>query len=244
MRVSSRAKRVISAAGLEPAARKARDFLSGPTDRRGPDDDAVLSAALAYFLRVGDNCIDVGAHAGGILADIVRLAPDGKHHAFEPIPALAENLRRKFPHVAVHNAAVGEGSGTTTFEWVKTRPAVSSIQADPRVTDGQQVETIEVPLVRLDDVVSDPVAFIKIDVEGAEEGVLAGAAETLARNRPLVVFEHGLSAAVYGSPSESIYDLFSAAALRVFSVAGAGPYSREEFVEVVQRGGVWNFAAH
>jgi FkbM family methyltransferase len=244
MQVPSRAKRVISALGLEPAARTARGFLERPTARRAHSDDDILRAALAYVLRSDDNCVDVGAHGGNILSAIVRLAPEGRHLAFEPIPDLAEQLRRRFPRVAVHNAAVAEESGQTTFEWVKTRPAVSSIRADPRVTEGQQVETIQVPLVRLDDVVTDSVAFIKIDVEGAEEGVLAGATETLARHRPLVVFEHGLSASVYGTSSGRIYDLLSAAMLRVFSVSGEGPYSREQFVEVVQSGDVWNFAAH
>ena len=244
MNVSARAKRAISAAGLEPAARHARDLLSGPAVRRAHADDVILSAGLAYLLRPEDNCVDVGAHAGGILKDIVRLAPDGRHLAFEPIPALAEQLRADFPGVTVHAAAVAKDRGETTFEWVKTRPAVSSIRADPRVADGQEVETIRVPLVRLDDVVEHPVAFLKIDVEGAEEGVLQGAAETLSRNRPLVVFEHGLSASVYGTSSASVYELLSAAGLRVFSVRGDGPYTRDQFVEVVHSGDIWNFAAH
>lgn len=243
MHVSARTKRLITAAGLEPAARAARDMLSGPKVRRGRRDDAILCAALAYLLRADDNCIDVGAHSGDILAHIVRLAPAGNHMAFEPIPALAAELQREFPRVAVHNAAVAGESGSSTFEWVKTRPAVSSLRADPRVKGGEDIEQIDVKLVRLDDLVTAPVAFIKIDVEGAEEGVLVGASETLARYRPLVAFEHGLSAAVYGTSSGRIFDLLHAATLRVYSASGEGPYSRDQFDEVVQRGAVWNFVA-
>jgi hypothetical protein len=44
---------------------------------------------------------------------------------------------------------------------------------------------------RLDDLIPEgiPIAFIKIDVEDAQVGVLKGAANLLRRNKPVVVFE-------------------------------------------------------
>ena len=54
-----------------------------------------------------DCCIDVGAHEGSILAHMVEFAPLGRHLAFEPIPAMAAELRRSFPQVEVHQVALG-----------------------------------------------------------------------------------------------------------------------------------------
>ncbi|MEM6320798.1 MAG: FkbM family methyltransferase, partial [Bacteroidota bacterium] len=48
---------------------------------------------------------------------------------------------------------------------------------------------------------------IKIDVEGGEYGVLKGGAATIKREKPVIIFEHGLGAAdVYGTTPEMMYD--------------------------------------
>ena len=55
---------------------------------------------------------------------------------------------------------------------------------------------------------SDRIALIKIDVEGAELEVLEGGKSVISRDKPLVIFEHGLGAAdCYGTTPEDIYDL-------------------------------------
>ena len=69
-------------------------------------------------------------------------------------------------------------------------------------------------------------AFVKIDVEGAEEEVLLGALETLRRHRPLVAFEHGLgSADVYGTTPDRIHDLLCGQlGYEIYGLDGDGPY--------------------
>jgi len=53
-----------------------------------------------------DGCaVDVGCHVGKVLEEILHAAPDGEHHAFEPLPHLAERLRHEFPSVAIHEVA-------------------------------------------------------------------------------------------------------------------------------------------
>ena len=50
--------------------------------------------------------------------------------------------------------------------------------------------------------------LIKIDVEGAEGAVIEGAIETIKRNQPYIILEHGgKSSSAFGYSSSEIYDL-------------------------------------
>jgi FkbM family methyltransferase len=154
-------------------------------------DQASVERILRARLRPASNGIDVGAHRGDFLRHLLRLAPSGRHMAFEPIPDMAAALRRDFPSVDVRPFALSNRSGRTSFVYLPTRPAWSGLKPQPCPVDVES-EPIEVDLARLDDLV--PVAraidFIKIDVEGAELEVLEGAVETIRRCRPHVLFEH------------------------------------------------------
>ena len=55
--------------------------------RRNSVDELHMTAILASILR-RDSCgVDVGAHSGSVTETLVRVAPDGHHLAFEPLPA-------------------------------------------------------------------------------------------------------------------------------------------------------------
>lgn len=209
---------------------------------RNERDDRHLIAMLPSILREDSNAIDVGAHRGGILREIVRVAPNGHHVAIEPLPVFAERLTSAFPSVTVHAAAAAERAGSSQFQWVELAPEYSGLLRRSDVTS--QPVTINVPVVRIDDVAPERPAYIKIDVEGGEEGVLRGAQETLARYRPVVSFEHGTPGfSVYGTTPEAVYALLTEPGLRVFDMDGAGPFSLDEFVEIVAVGERFNFLA-
>jgi FkbM family methyltransferase len=221
------------------------------TERRHPAlhrdriDNERTAMILALALREDSCCIDVGAHSGTILREMVRLAPRGRHVAYEPIPALAEGLRAEFPSVDVRAAAVSDRTGETTFIHVVSVPAMSGLRL--RQFDGPvQSETLHVRLESLDDSLPDFVpAFIKIDVEGGELGVLQGAQRMLATHRPNVLFEHGKGAAeVYGTTSADVHALLTEAGLRIFDLDGGGPYSASQLTEEFDRNARWNWFAH
>ena len=48
---------------------------------------------------------------------------------------------------------------------------------------------VVVPTFRLDDLVEGPVGFLKMDVEGAEGRVVAGATQLIERDRPIITTE-------------------------------------------------------
>jgi FkbM family methyltransferase len=225
--------------------REARSAFS-PSERRELRDEHALYVVLATVLGPNSSAVDVGANEGAVLESIVRLAPNGRHTAFEPIPQLHEQLLKRFPTVDVRRAALSDTAGTTTFAHVIGAPAYSGLRERGDLPPGaSKVQRIEVSTERLDDVLADgPVPrLIKIDVEGAELSVMRGGIETLQRHRPYVLFEHGSGGAdMYGTHPNEVFDLLADARLRVFDLEGSGPYSRERF-EATFPEPIWNFLA-
>lgn len=217
-----------------------------PLERREQCDDRGLKIVLASVLSNSSNAVDVGANEGHVLDLIVRLAPAGRHTAFEPIPELYESLIARFPAVDVHRSAVSDTAGTAEFTKVLDAPAYSGLrQREDLPPEAQQVQRVSVRTERLDDVLENgpAPALVKIDVEGAELGVMQGAIETLQRHRPHVVFEHGAGGAdLYGTQPTQVFDLLDGVGLRIFDFDGNGPYSRDRFEETFTAP-IWNFLA-
>jgi FkbM family methyltransferase len=218
--------------------------------QRDQSDFQQMRRLLAFTLEVGGNCIDVGAHRGAVLAEMVRVAPEGRHLAFEPIPELCELLRQNFPTVEVHQAALSSQPGSSEFAHVRGHAeGWSGLRFRP-LPGGEQaeIENIEVRLEVLDQVL-DPdyrPAVIKIDVEGAEQQVFEGALSTLRRHRPVVIFEHGSgSAETYGTRPSDIYSLLrDEVAYRIVDLDGNGPYTLSDFERTFYTMQRVNFVAH
>jgi FkbM family methyltransferase len=184
------------------------------------------------------NCIDVGAHTGDLLSDMVAAAPRGNHIAVEPLPEFAAKLRAGYPAVEVVEAALSDRDGSDEFFRVTSAPGYSGLRLRPLDRPDERVERIEVSVRRLDDLAPPDrsVRLIKIDVEGGELDVLRGGLATLTRHQPYVAFEHGSpSVAAYGSTSAELFDfLVGKIGLRISLLddwlAGRPPLSRDEFI--------------
>jgi FkbM family methyltransferase len=135
--------------------------------------------------------VDAGANLGVYSYWLSRLS--SKVFAFEPHPAMAQFLRRaRLKNVEVHQVALSDAEGEATlhvpkFDGLHGSAGHGSIGQQ---FEGTAVEQIRVPLRRLDDVIgTSDVGFVKIDVEGHELAMLAGAAGTFARCRPTLLVE-------------------------------------------------------
>lgn len=232
--------------GVGHRLRQVKRAFEPDSVRRDRDDNDHLRAILGAILQPDSNCIDVGAHEGVFLSDITRLAPRGRHIAYEPLPDLAAELARRFPSVDVRRRALSDHQGEAEFAHVVTRPGWSGFRERP-YPDRETVRRISVRTESLDTAIPPDYVphFIKIDVEGAEEQVLRGAMETVRRHRPIVALEHGLgSADYYGTRPETIHTMLTVGAgLSIFDLDGGGPYSAEAFVRAYERSQRVNFLA-
>jgi FkbM family methyltransferase len=230
---------------IERPARAARRMLLPAHVRADIRDHELLVALMERELREDSDCLDVGAHAGSVLREMVRIAPRGHHVAWEPLPAFAARLRSEFPGVEVREAALADGSGERELTHVVDEPGWSGLAARPTPRGGP-TEAIAVRCERLDDVLPTGLRprFVKIDVEGAEALVLRGARRTLREHRPLVAFEHGAGSAEYhGTGPADVHGLFEQLGYEIFGLDGDGPYDVERFSEIFASGERVNFVA-
>ncbi len=205
-----------------------------------------LRKLLKSVLKEDSNCIDIGAYRGRVLAEILHVAPHGKHIVYEPLPHLNSYLRERYPAVDIRLAAVSNEVGETSFTYVKNIPAESGFH-ERFHTEDQQIEKFAVKTEALDRCLPAGYvpALIKIDVEGAELQVFEGAIETISRYKPVIIFEHGKGGAVYYNtqPQQVFKLLTEKAGLRIFDMDGSGPYTLDQFKEAFARDASWDYVA-
>ena len=214
-----------------------------PGARQALREEIAIRAILAITLYGDSTYVDVGANRGQILGEAVRVAPRGRHLAFEPIPTVAADLARAFPGVDCRQLALGARRETAEFCHFRKLEGWSGLRRSPQISDERgDPEYIAVTVSTLDAEIGDRIPrVVKIDVEGAELGVIEGARTLLSEARPVVIFEHVASAAtLYGSSSETLWDLLTELDYEIFSVEGDGPCTRRMFAE---RTGVVNWFA-
>ncbi len=135
--------------------------------------------------------VDVGANCGLYTRKLSRLS--SRVHAFEPSHKMAELLRRtSAPNVSVHQIALSDQSGDADLFIPRDRDELiyGLASLEPRqASSDQAVVSTKVPTDRLDAVVREGVAFVKIDVEGHELNVLNGAIELLEHSQPVFLVE-------------------------------------------------------
>ena len=164
--------------------------------RRAVRRGAVVERVVDAVVRPGDTVLDIGAAQGLFTARLLGLVGrTGAVHAFEPNPMHADRLRqmaRRRPGLVLHTVALSNRTGTAQLMVPvldgAQNPGLGSLEDLHRKMTAE-VDTIDVPVTTLDDVLGDRrVAFIKCDVEGHEDEVLAGAATTLG-HLPTILIE-------------------------------------------------------
>jgi FkbM family methyltransferase len=153
--------------------------------------NARMDRLYARFLKRGDLAFDIGAHVGDRVSSFRRLGASVV--ALEPQPGPARVIRLihgRDPAVTLVQAAAGDREGEVMLRINSANPTVSTVSADfvqaaggAGGWEGQVWDrTLLVPCVTLDRLIAAHgcPAFIKIDVEGFEDHVLAGLSRPVA----------------------------------------------------------------
>ena len=154
--------------------------------------EPAVTAVVQRHLRPGQCFVDIGASFGyfSVLAGTI-VGPAGRVAAFEPGPQnqslLLLNLAANHVTCAdVHQMALAERRGICMYSHSGANGFISAFTGDA----AQLATHSLVQVATLDTVLGDtPVDMMKIDVEGAEGLVFAGAERTLERFRPMLLFE-------------------------------------------------------
>jgi FkbM family methyltransferase len=246
-------KKIIKRSPLAPLAASVYG-LALPAETRGAllrnfRYDRQTVEVMRRVLAPQSSCIDIGAHDGEILRQMMKLAPRGRHVAFEPIPHLAAALRARFPEVAVHEAACANSAGSAEFVLVENAPAYSGLRPRPYDRPDVALRNIRVQVVRVDDVVRHAVSLIKLDVEGGEYDALLGAERTMTSHRPVIIFEASArSTPQYGVTARDFTSLFGRLGYRLSTMdrwlASRPAFTEAQFVANWHRGEDYYFIAH
>ena len=187
------------------------------------DLDRKISTIFDRVIRPGDTVVDIGANIGLTTLRMAHLAgPGGQVHSFEPNPELAKRLnevieRNKLSNITVHDVALGDTERRLTLNIPVGNMGSASIVPEKIVPSAM---TCEVSVRRLDSLFPDThaVRLVKIDVEGAEAGVLKGALGFIERCRPdIIIFE--LNDIGSEEDVEAIFGIFKQSDYEIFGIA-------------------------
>ena len=158
-----------------------------------------IGELFSRIVEPGDLCIDVGANVGIHAVRLAQLVgPTGGVVAIEADEEICLRLRRNICLNDLSNVEVLQAAASVRGEGVAQlhKPDASDSNHGsgsllPHSHLSGKVQSV--PTVALDDIVSQPVALIKIDVEGYEDRVLLGAEQILRDAQPTIVMEYSPS---------------------------------------------------
>ncbi len=211
---------------LDPRSRtEGEPFWDGVFDEQTV---GVLAACLTF----GPVAYDVGANVGLVALPLARHAArisGGRVVAFEPVPSNAQRIRDGIVLNALESVlrlfptALGDSEGRIEMA-VEARHGATTGNAmmRPDTPGDAALRKVSATVSRLDDLVEREQLpapdVMKLDVEGAEPLVLAGAAATITRHRPIILGEfHSKLMPSFGKTFAEIGGEFLARDYRIYA---------------------------
>ncbi len=149
-----------------------------------------LTAVFERYCTPGLTVVDVGANLGYYSLLAAQLVgPEGRVVALEPNSENCRLLLTSLRLAGLENVELLPVAADVTTGWAYYSTHVGSNGGLVGDADLLSRPGVVVPTFPLDDLVTGPVGFLKMDVEGAEGRVVRGAARLIERHRPVVTTE-------------------------------------------------------
>lgn len=137
--------------------------------------------------------MDIGAHTGETIARWLACFPEAQIDGVEPTPSTFQRLGDRFarePRATLHQLALGSAEGEARLYASDHDDAQANSLRRPLLAnwpEGTQIDELEVRCATLDALTRElgieTIEILKLDVEGAEDQVLEGAASLLREQR-------------------------------------------------------------
>lgn len=123
--------------------------------------------------------VDLGAYTGDSTLSFIRNFGLYKRiYCYEmtagSMKVMQENLK-DFDNIIYRQAAVGNANGSIYMTEFNGAPSSNLVSSEGNT---------EIPMVRLDDDICEPITFIKMDIEGSEIEAMKGAEQHIRRDKP------------------------------------------------------------
>lgn len=219
--------------------------LSG--DLTGELFERQITFLFKTLVKSGDHVVDGGASYGRHSRVLANFVGDmGRVYCFEPLPKMVEDLNRlKLSNITVFQMALGENEALETFFYVPENSGYSGLRNRQDIPGNHSKQELIVTLCKLDKILGNRttrINLIKLDLEGGEFYALRGCSELLRKDRPVILFENGLSqtASLYGYSEDDFFQFFESIQYKIIDCFG-------ETIDSFQRedeASAWQFIAH
>lgn len=145
-----------------------------------------VAVTFGRLIRPGSIAIDAGANIGLLSISMAVRSDAAQILAFEPHPEIFRCLKANAegrPAIRPHNKAVGASASTMSMVKLNGDPNPAGAVLFDRAGD------YPIDVIALDSLNLANVSLIKIDVEGHEQDVIAGAMGLIQRERPALIVE-------------------------------------------------------
>ena len=164
--------------------------------------DKWFAAQITKRVFPGDVVVNAGANIGTLTKPL--LDAGAEVFAFEPNPAAVECLRHNCPRAIITQAAVGNASGLAWLNIDASNAGASWLQySDIPAGEARKDVSICLTLDSFYPLLEKQIRLILADVEGWETRLLRGAAQTIARCRPVIICEVNRGALARAGSSDS-----------------------------------------
>lgn len=151
-------------------------------------------ALAEKYIKDGTCVLDVGANYGQMSVHFSKLNPTGQVFSFEAEPYIAIILQYNISANNCTNVKVIKGAVYHELgkELIFPEPdfkrfiSYGSYGIDPNANTGRKVNSITIDSLHI----SEPISFMKIDIQGCDLFALQGARETILRNKMPILFEY------------------------------------------------------